>query len=368
MRHTFLFILLPVLIGLAGSTGKKTTILAMTQNGLFRLANREVVALANVRLPGSLPADSLYRNLNNHIRHYAKSHFINHTTLVEYSGRQTTDGYPLVHLTILYPLENININHYILRHGFGWFTDNADSTYLNTYREAAIYAREHHKGVWDPQALMDNPLKNELFSIHFGYAAGEEEKITHQYFSGSLHLQPYAATSSGLEVDFSQVFLRQHGPLCCECDYFDGYMPEDETQVSSSTFLFAQYNNNWKYGGFSAGMIFFYLHNMYCYEGPTMFVLPKLSGRLGWLNTFYVELGGMNPASLSLLGLSLNYVFSEHGDRLSVAVSQFFDQPGISLRLQMLLKPNLALIAEGAYSKDKANPYAARIGFGYFLK
>jgi len=368
MRHAFIFILLPVLLCFAGPLSKKTIIRSVTENGHFILGDSEVVALANVRLPGAVPADTMYQKLVAHIRYDAQNKFKNRMVLVEYSGKDTREGYPLVHLTIWYPLQNTNINRYFLQHGFGWFTDNGDSTYFKMYRQAETFARVHEKGVWNPQKATDNPMQNELLSFHFGYAAGEEDKITKQYYSVSLHLQPYAATGSGLELDLSHVTLRQHGPLCCECDFFDGYVPEDETQLSTGTFFYAQYNQNWKYGGFSAGFISFYLHNMYCYEGPDMLVFPKLGGRLGWLNTFYVELGGLNPASLSMLSLSLNYVFSQQGDRLSVAASLFDEQPGVSLRLQMLLSPNLALIAEGAYSKDKSNPYAARIGLGYFIR
>lgn len=370
MRFIFWLILLSSPL-LATSVVKIDSVLP---NGVFRLHNGETVALANVQFPGAQPADSIYQMLKKYSLTYARSHFTGRPVRVEYSGKTSTAGYALAHLIIPYPLEKFNINRLYLEKGFGRYTDNADSAYRAVYQQAEADARLKKRGVWNPKQPLYTGQPDYLLSVHYGYAAGKHEDHDIAYHGVHLRIAPFK-TVSGLEAGLTLYRIVERGFLCCECDYWEGYQPVVTTEISTGAYAYAQYNQNWHYGGFSVGLNWIYLGDMYCTEAPDMVVFPKLGGRVGWLDKLYLSLDAFDVSSFSFLPLSLTYVFSDAGDRVTVSGSALANRLTLSAQLRMTIRQNWAMVISAAYQNVTYNGYEAaknqfgvQMGIGYLFK
>ncbi len=357
-------------IGAATLPSQTVRIVDIPAAGLFRLGNGDVVALAHVQLP----ADTVYRRLQRHIASYAKNHFLRQQARVQYSGNKAPNGTPLVHLTIWYPLERLNVNEQFLLKGFGRFTEQGDSLNRERYRKAETYAQGHQQGLWSPNHYGNPFFKPYLVSAHFGYGRGTEGDHTLTFQAVRLRWEPLKAVS-GLETDVSLLRVSEQGELCCECDYVEPHQPRIRTEVSTLISAYVQYNQNWKYGGFSAGLSWLYLGDLYCSEAPAMVVLPRLSGRVGWLNKLYVNVTAFNLSAFSLLTTELTYVFSERGEQISVSGSWYNGQIIMGSRIRVQAWKHWTVTASGTWYRNNGknfnfqeNSIFGILGVGYIFK
>ncbi len=370
MRFALLTLLMYSWIGAGTPPARNVQIVDIPKAGLFRLSDGNVVALAHVRLP----ADTAYNRLQKQMVIYARQHFVRRRARVEYSGAQNPNGKPLAHLTIWYPLETLNVNKQFLLKGFGWFTEQGDSLNLELYRKAEVFAQNHKQGVWNPKSYGDLLFNQYFLSAHFGYGSGTKETHTLTFQSMSLRWEPLKAVS-GLEADVSLLRILERGDLCCECDYVEPHQPHIRTQVSNLVDAYIQYNQNWKYGGFSAGLSWLYLGDLYCSEAPGMVVLPRLSGRAGWLDKLYISVVAFDFSNISLLTTGLTYVFSEHGEQISISGSWLGGQTVVGAQARLRVWKHWIATATGKWYQDDSDNYTfffkkmiGLLGFGYVFE
>ena len=363
----YIFILLLIIFIPLFLSAQKVKIVKVVEPTLFVLNTGEWVRLANIQTPDSLSTNPGIRAVRGLSLSFIKKDYRKKWFQVHYSGQVDSSGYPLVHLTQKYPLNTFYLSAAILRHGYGYYINNADSLYQKKYRRAAIEAKKHKRGVWDPDKYILKGLADYSIQLLGGYIEPEydgEHQVLNDY---TLRLTP-AKHQSGLELSANLFSERRTGWLCCEC-----YFPDIEPTISTQTYYGHVFSFKahfiGTYLGFTLGMNYINLEKQFCHEGLGHIAFPTIGFKIGLMKKVYLSLSLYNYYRRSLMTLGLNYIFKNPANRIWLGYGDTEKSQNYGFEAQLNPFGNLLLIVQGGYFKEEyQNRLGGRVGLGWVLR